>query len=257
MNEIPAVLTCDVGNSRLRIARICGDDASPVQALPTAELSSLPEALASLWGEDPTPKSLAATSVNPAGLEALQAAAQQALNLDVAVVGRDLPLPIETDLPHPDAIGTDRLCCAAAAYDRLGTGCVIADFGTAVTIDCVNDEGVLLGGAILPGLRMSAECLSASTAQLPAVEPIEPDWVFGKDTHQAIVGGLVRGARGALRELVEAYATELGRWPIVIATGGDAELVCGQGGASELVQAVVPELSLRGVAMAYYRSLLR
>ena len=80
-------------------------------------------------------------------------------------------------------------------------------------------------------------------------------FVLGKQA--AIVGGLVRGARGALRELVEAYATELGHWPIVIATGGDAELVCGKASESELVQAVVPELSLRGVAMAYYRSLLK
>ncbi len=111
---------------------------------------------------------------------------------------------------------------------------MVADFGTAITIDCVNDEGVFQGGAILPGLDMAAKSLQAGTAQLPLVELSNPDWVFGKDTRQAIVGGLVYGARGALRELVETYATELGHWPVVILTGGDAALVCGDVNDSRL-----------------------
>ena len=96
----------------------------------------------------------------------------------------------------------------------------------------------------------------AFRAQLPRVELGPVDWVFGKDTRQAILGGIVLGARGALRELVEAYATELGHWPIVILTGGDAKLICPDPNASSLVQAIVPELSLRGVAMSFYRMLL-
>jgi len=133
------------------------------------------------------------------------------------------------------------------AHFRLETACVVADFGTAITIDCVNDEGVFLGGAILPGLSMGAAALAAGTERLPEVAPAAPDWVFGRDTREAIVGGLVYGARGALRELAEAYATALGRWPPVIATGGDAELVCK---GSEIVQAIVPDLCLMGVALA-------
>jgi pantothenate kinase type III len=67
----------------------------------------------------------------------------------------------------------------------------------------------------------------------------------------------VRGAHGALREFVETYATELGHWPTVILTGGDAGLICPDVAESDLVQAVVDDLVLRGVAAAYYRTLIK
>ena len=116
---------------------------------------------------------------------------------------------------------------------------------------------MFLGGAILPGLEMGVRSLKTQTAQLPAVRLREPKGVFGTSTQDAILGGLIYGTRGALRELVEAYATELHRWPIVIITGGDAKLICPSPGASELVQARVDNLVLRGVGIAYYKTLLK
>lgn len=256
MTDIPNVLACDVGNSAVHFAHVKGDDVTSLRVVRVGELRGLGPQLAELWGQIPEPRRLVAASVNPAALKALEAAAAEAIGEPVLAVGRDLPLPLPTDLPDPTAVGVDRLCAAVAAYDRLGKACVVADFGTAVTVDCVNDEGVFLGGAILPGLSLAAESLHRNTAQLPRVELRSPQWVFGKDTEQAIVGGIVAGARGALRELVEAYATELGRWPLVILTGGDAELVCDHPDQSELVQAIVPDLAVRGTALAYYNSLL-
>jgi type III pantothenate kinase len=255
MDGIPHILACDVGNSAVHLAHVHGDDVARRHTIATADLDALADALAETWADMPDPKRLVAASVAPEGLTALEAAAD-AIGQKAVVIGRDIPLPIDTDLPHPESIGVDRLCCAVAAFDRLGTACVVADFGTAITIDCVSDEGVFLGGAILPGLRMSAAGLHGGTAQLPHVSLSEVDWVFGQDTDQAIVGGVVRGARGALREFVEAYATELGHWPVVIVTGGDAALVCPRPGDAGLVQAVVDDLALRGVAAAFYRTLL-
>ena len=253
MTEIPNVLACDVGNSAVHLAHVRGDEVSSAQVVPVGELGHLADRLEALWSQVPAPRKLVAASVNAPALKALEAATAQ----DVLVIGRDLPLPIETDLPEPDAIGVDRLCCAVAAYDRLGTACVVADFGTAITVDCVDDGGVFRGGAILPGLKLLAESLHTGTAQLPRVQPRRPDWVFGKNTEQAMVGGIIAAARGAMRELIEAYATELGRWPTVILTGGDAEVICPRVGDDGLVQAVVADLALRGVALAYYNSLLR
>ena len=255
--QIPDVLACDVGNTAIHFAAIAGDEAGEVHVLRVGQLAALGQELAAVWEQMPEPRLLVACSVNAAALKALEAAAQEVLGEAVLVIGRDLPLPMETDLPEPKAIGVDRLCAAVAAFDRLGVACVVGDFGTAITIDCVNDEGVFLGGAILPGLALSAHTLHENTDQLPEVEVIEPAGVFGKDTRQAIVGGLVYGARGALRELTEAYATELGHWPPVILTGGDARLVGGDPNSSELVQAIVPDLVLRGVAAAYYRTLVK
>ena len=257
MNEIPAVLACDVGNSTIRLATVCGEDVSDVVTVRVGEMGSLAEPLQAMWRGQAAPTEIVASSVNASALKAVEAAADEAIGRETLVVGRDLPLPLDTDLDKPNSVGADRLCCAAAAFDRLGTACVVADFGTAITIDCVNDKGLFLGGAIMPGLAMSAEALCRSTSQLPQVDPARPDWTFGKDTRQAIAGGVVNGARGALRQFVEAYATELQHWLPVIATGGDAELVCDDFATRDLVRAIVPDLALRGTAMAYYRTLLK
>lgn len=256
ITEIPNVLACDVGNFAVHFAHVCGDDVTELHVVPIGQLSGLGQALADLWEQIPQPRKVVACSVNPAGLKALEAAAAENLGQDVLVVGRDLPLPMPTDLPNPQSIGVDRLCAAVAAYDRLGTACVVADFGTAITVDCVSVEGLFLGGAILPGLSMAAGALHDRTAQLPTVAFRDADWVFGKDTAQAIIGGVLASASGALRELVEAYATELGQWPTVIVTGGDAELILARPGNGEIIQAVVPDLTVRGAALAYYNSLL-
>ena len=254
--EIPNVLACDVGNSAIHFAPVAGEEVGPQRVMRTGELAGLGKTLADMWSTLPEPKELVACSVNPTALKALEAAASESLSQDVLVIGRDLPLPIPTDLAHPESTGVDRLCAAIAAYDRLGAACVVADFGTAITIDCVNDEGVFLGGAILPGLALAAKALAGNTAQLPDVDLAEPAGVFGKDTDEAIRLGVVQGARGALREFVERYATELGHWPTVILTGGDAELICSDVNETGIVQAVVEDLTVRGVAMAYYNSLL-
>jgi type III pantothenate kinase len=256
-DDVPGVLALDVGNTSVHFAHVCGETVTPMQTLPLAEAGKLADEIGRLWETIGPPKKIAASSVNPKGLAAVEAAVAKATGQGLLVVGRDLPLPIETDLPEPRKIGTDRLCAAVAAFDRLGAACVVGDFGTAVTIDCVSAEGVFLGGAILPGAGLGARSLHEHTAQLPLVELTSPDWVYGKDTRRAIIGGLVYGLRGALRELVETYANELGQWPVVILTGSDAKLICHDPNQSELVQAIVPDLVLRGVAMAYYKTLVK
>ena len=256
-DDVPSVLALDVGNTSVHFAHVCGAAVTPMRSVPLKAAHSLALELRTLWETMPPPRKVAASSVNAAGLEIVESAVLQATGQGVLLVGRDLPLPIDTDLSEPRKIGTDRLCAAVAAFDRLGVACVVGDFGTAVTIDCVSPEGVFLGGAILPGVGMGAASLHQQTAQLPIVEPVLPDWVYGKDTRQAIIGGLVFGLRGALRELAETYANDLGQWPVVILTGTDARLICHDPNQSELVQAIVPDLVLRGVAMAYYRTLVK
>lgn len=260
--QVPSVLACDVGNTAIRIAHVKGNTVAGMKRFRVGELGELGVALADLWDSMPLPKHMVACSVNPSALKALEAAAGENIHAadgrgePVLVIGRDLPLPMDVQVTSPSAVGVDRVCAATAAFDRLGVACVVADFGTAVTVDVVNPEGEFMGGAIMPGLGLSAAALHDRTAQLPLVELVEPHWTIGRDTKQAIVGGLVFGARGALRELVERYATELGHWPVVIATGSDAELVVGNVSENELVQAIVPDLVLRGIAAAYYRSLV-
>ncbi len=257
MTEIPDVLACDVGNTRIRLAQVKGDQVGEVRSFRVGDLGELGAAVAEMLAKIPPPRKIVAASVNPAALKALEAAVHDACGEEVLSIGRDLPLPLPTDLEQSSLIGVDRLCCAVAAFDRLGVACVVVDLGTAGTVDCVNGEGVFLGGAILPGLEMGARALHEQTALLPQVDVSEPDGVIGKDTYGAIVGGLVFGLRGAVRALVEAYAATLGQWPLVVATGGDADMIFRDGDFAAMVQAIVPDLLLRGVAIAYYKTLLK
>lgn len=251
--RLATVLALDIGNTHVTVGTVRGEEVYSLHKLPADNLEALPALLAELWDAMDKPRRIVASSVNPAALERVRAAALAALEEPLAVVGEDVAVPLQTALKEPEKVGVDRLCAAAAAYGRLQQACVVVDLGTAVTIDCVDDEGIFRGGAILPGMHMQAAALHRSTAQLPEVVLRDPDWVFGRNTEEAIVGGIVYGVRGAVRERVEAYATELGQWPLVIFTGGDAELMKMEEG---FVQATVPGLCLLGIALAFYGSLV-
>lgn len=257
-DELPSVLACDCGNSKIRIAAVEGKDVADAQTHRLGDLGDMGKSIAQIWEKLPSPKCIVTSSVNSIALNALEAAASQATGEEVIVIGRDIPLPIETapEITQPEKIGVDRLCCAVAAFDQLGVACVVGDFGSAATIDCINDEGVFMGGAILPGLSISAEALHEKTAQLPKIELTQPNGVFGCNTAQAINNGIVYGMRGALRALVESYATKLGAWPLIIITGGDAQLICPKPNECDIVQTIVEDLCLHGIAIAYYKSLL-
>jgi type III pantothenate kinase len=163
-------------------------------------------------------------------------------------VGEDIDLPISTDVPEPEKLGTDRLCTAAGAYAKLKTACVVADFGTALTIDLVADNNMFLGGTILPGIDLSARALHEHTALLPLVEVGTPTETLGKETASAIRNGVFAMMVGALREITERYATEIGKWAPLVLTGGDARAVAG---ACDFVDHVIPDLCLDGLVIAY------
>ncbi|HEX8915620.1 MAG TPA: type III pantothenate kinase [Humisphaera sp.] len=192
-----------------------------------------------------------AAGVNPKAEVALDDAVLAAVDRHVVWVGRDLDLPMKVLTDEPEKTGIDRVLNVAAAYEQVEAEVVVIDAGTAITLSVCNDAGEFLGGAIAPGVRMQLDALHERTAALPALTNEEfgpPDEPFGQNTKQAILHGVYHGVRGMVKELVEAYATKLGRWPEVIATGGDAEKLFG---GWEIVGRVVPDLTMYGIAKAY------
>jgi type III pantothenate kinase len=169
------------------------------------------------------------------------------------VVNEEVALPME--VAQPEQVGTDRLMAALAA-NRLRTpdrAAIVIDLGTAVTVDLVTAAGAFAGGAILPGLAMSARALAEQTDALPLV-PIdkmhEPPAPIGKATQPAIESGLFWGAVGALRELIRRYSEEMTPTPEVFISGGTSRLIadvlaqCGEVEARH-----VPHLVLSGIAL--------
>ncbi len=142
------------------------------------------------------------------------------LGAEPLVVGPALRtgMPIRTENPHE--VGADRLVNAVAAYAKVGSTCVVVDFGTAITYDAVSADGEYLGGIITPGVEISLEALSARAAKLPNVELSEPRAVIGRSTVEAIRSGIAFGFAGQVEGIIRRLREELGGQTRVIATGG-------------------------------------
>ena len=125
-------------------------------------------------------------------------------------------------------------------------------FGTATTIDAVDENGVYLGGTIGPGLQVSLDALVSRTAMLPRVELQMPPTILGRNTVEQIQAGVVAGYVGNMNHLIRQTKAEMGIPSIpVIATGGLSRLIAGQTDQIDIVDAT---LTLDGLQMIYDRN---
>lgn len=257
MSESPepvdALLAVDVGNSRIGLAVWDDDGLHEARRVGCDEPGGWREAIEAAWAETrgAAKRAVVIGSVNRKAARQFADIAAEVCDAEPLHVFDDLPLPMPLEIDNPRQVGVDRVCAAAAAFDRLQEPCAVASLGTATTVDCVSSEGVFLGGAILPGIEMSLRALHERTAGLPRVAPTEPGAIFARNTHDAIVNGVAYAAIGALREIVERFATELGAWPKLVVTGGSAPLIVEH---ADFFDAYVPNLCLMGVALAYRRA---
>lgn len=250
------ILAINIGNTMTTAGLVRDLQVEAVFAIETRELDTIVQPLTDLWAQvtDPEQARVVIGSVVAHRTEPLCRIVRQVTATDALVIRRDLPLPLEVDVENPETVGVDRVCASAAAWQKLHHACVVADIGTAMTVNVVADSGQFLGGAILPGPYLAAQALSEHTAALPKVEMRPPEQFIGKDTEQAILAGVVLGSAGALRELVERYATELGKWPQLVLTGGGANLLAQY---CEFADNIVPNLTLIGIALAWHKNPIR
>lgn len=166
---------------------------------------------------------------------------------------RELPLVVA--LPAPECVGIDRLLGAVAA-NRLRApqrAAVVVDLGSAITVDLVSPTGEFRGGAILPGIGMSARALFEQTdllPHLPLTELDQPPAPLGTSTALAIESGLFWGAVGAVRELVARLTAGFDRPPHVFLTGGAAPSVANLLGEDARY---LSHLVLAGIALSIAR----
>ena len=149
---------------------------------------------------------------------------------------------------QPKDVGADRIVNAAAAFTLYGGPLIIVDFGTATTFCAVSKQGDYLGGAIAPGLMISAEALFARAAKLPKAELLKPKNVICQDTVSSMQAGIIIGYVGLVDELVTRMKQELGGKPFVVATGGLAGLIAPE---SKTIQKVHSSLTLEGLRIIY------
>jgi type III pantothenate kinase len=251
------IIAIDIGNTNIDIGLFLDDKEQSIEHIPGRSRAKLTNCLKSAWQKIPIIESskedkrngvIVVSSVKPAWTKVIEEIAEANFDEEIHIIGKDIPLPMTLWVDEPDMVGTDRVVSAAAAYDVVEDAVVVADFGTAVTIDLVDQNGIFLGGVICPGFEISAKALRDYTAQLPNIKITKPKAPYGKNTVEAINCGLYYSIVGALQEVIRRYAEEFGKWPQTIITGSAAKVIAGD---CEFIDSFVPNLVVKGIVLAY------
>ena len=256
------IIAADIGNSRMKFGRFvlpCDGPKSEALPEPTGVVSLAPDSLRELSGwlnEDQWQDAeFAIGSVQRARTaDLIDWLRKHSFAGDIQLLTSD-DLPLEIDVPQPQRVGMDRLLAAVAA-NAIRTDdsmAAIVDLGTAITVDVVSSEGAYQGGAIAPGLAISARALHDATDALPAFDVASLDDAIapiGRDTVAAMKSGLFLGAVGAIRELIVRQVGELSsdtnaRYEVYVC-GGFAKQVAHLLSANAIH---LPHLILQGIAI--------
>jgi type III pantothenate kinase len=253
------LLAVDVGNTNTVIGIFDGARLAASWRLETREARTADEyaallhgffALAGLrWGS--LDAAILATVV-PAARFGLESMCRTHLALTPLVVGPGIKTGMPILAENPREVGADRIVNAVAAFEKWKQGCVVVDFGTATTFDVVTPKGEYLGGAIAPGLVISADALYEHAAKLPRVEIVRPKAVIGRNTVASMQAGLFYGYVGLVDEIVTRMKKEMEPPVKVVATGGLAALIAAE---SRAVESSDEMLTLDGLRIIYARNL--
>jgi len=160
------------------------------------------------------------SSVVPPMTPSFQTLSQDLFGLKALVVGPGLRTGLPILYENPAEVGADRVVASLAAFEKYGGPAIVIDFGTATTFDAVTARGEYLGGAIAPGIQISAEALYLRTAKLPRIDVAKPKKAIGKTTVASMQSGIYFGYIGLVNNIISEISKELGSEPQVVVTGG-------------------------------------
>ena len=232
-------------------------------------------------GLEPTDCAAAVLCISsPARREQMLSYVGQHLGCPVAIAREDFPVLVATNYYEPEQIGVDRLLNALAAREKVGAPCVVVDFGSCLTCDAVDAQGVLVGGAIAPGLPVVRAGLAqvvphiaaslhlevgaglkdvgaglalpngpaGAASSAPTTAAQRGSLPLGRSTEEGLTLGLVASLAGSADWLIAQMRRALNAQAPVIATGGDAVVIA----LSCHTEMVVDEmLTLDGLRRAY------
>ncbi len=189
------------------------------------------------------------SSVVPPIMYSLEHAIKKYIKKDPISVGPGIKTGINIKYENPKELGADRIVNAVAAYEIYGGPLIVVDFGTATTFNAVNSKGEFLGGAICPGIKISAEALYQRTAKLPKIDLTKHESIIGRNTVVSMQAGIFHGYVGQVNHIVNRIKKEMKEENIrVIATGGMAWLIASE---AESINEINGLLTLEGLRIIY------
>ena len=197
---------------------------------------------------------VAIASVVPILAQSWQRMVRTGLNAEPLMIDATRDCGIAINMPDPKQVGADRIANALAAVSTYGAPVIVVDFGTATNIDVVDHTGAFRGGAIMPGLLLSANALFSRAAKLSSVPLEVPPHALGDSTETAVQSGVVIGAATQIEGLVQRIQSELAAEgddiprATVVGTGGYSETIAK---ATDIFDALDPDITIRGIYQIY------
>ena len=250
------LLVVDIGNTSVHIGVWAGEELRATWRLRT-DVERLPDeyaiALLGLLGNagiDPTQvHACALSSTVPPLTQTFQDLIARYFGTQPLIAGAGVRTGVRILYDNPRDVGADRIVDAVAALKLYPPPpLIVVDCGTATVFDAVSREGDYLGGAIAPGIALSAETLFARASRLYRVELEKPKTAIGKNTVHAMQAGITLGYAGLVEGIVARFQQELGGDAKVIGTGGYAALIAR---VTHLFDVIDPDLTLVGLRLMY------
>jgi type III pantothenate kinase len=226
------ILTVDVGNSNIVLGGVREDEILFEARLRTDSTKTSDEYCIDLkmilevygYAASDVEGSIIA-SVVPQVLNSMKTAILKLTGKTPLVVGPGLKTRLNIAIENPSQTGADLVVGCVAALREHKAPLIVVDMGTATTIIVIDKNSAMIGGCIMPGVKISMDALTERTALLPGLQLDQPKKAIGRNTIDCMRSGLMLGAACMIDGMIQRMEEELGYETTVIATGGIAKFV--------------------------------
>ena len=245
------LLAIDIGNTNITIGLFDAQKLQKTWRVSTDSSRTSDEyglQISNMLGSNKIINEVSICSVVPPLTPTFEVLCRRYFKVNPLTIGAGSKTGIKVMYDSPRDVGTDRIVDAAAVVHLYGGPAIIVDLGTATVFDAITASSEYLGGAIAPGMGVSADALFRSTSQLRRVELSAPDSAIGKNTQHSIQSGLVLGYSELVKGMIRRFKLELGKESKVIATGGLAQVVEKEVSLFDIID---PDLTLKGLQIVH------